>query len=66
MLRSACAARQERGLAEGNTAIGDEIRALIARFVGERGKKAADISMEGRPEFLRYLLAQTLHIELPQ
>jgi hypothetical protein len=65
MLRSACAARQERGLAEGNTAIGDEIRELIARFVGERGKKAADISMEGRPEFLRYLLAQTLHIDLP-
>ena len=65
MLRSACAARQERGLAEGNTAIGDEIRALIAHFVGEPGRKAADIHMEARPMFLRRLLAQTLNVELP-
>jgi hypothetical protein len=62
MLRSACAARQERGLAEGNATIGDEIRALIAHYVGEPGRKAADISMKDRPAFLRYLLAQTLHV----
>jgi hypothetical protein len=66
MLRSACAARQERGLAEGNTAIGDQIRALIAHFVGEPGKKAADIFVQDRPAFLHYLLAQTLNVELPQ
>jgi hypothetical protein len=66
MLRSACAARQERGLAEGNTAIGDGIRALIAHFVGGPGKKAADIKMEDRPAFLRELLAQKYTVGLPQ
>ena len=66
MLRSACAARQERGLAEGNATIGDEIRALIAHYVGEPGRKAADISMKDRPAFLRYLLAQTLHVGISQ
>jgi hypothetical protein len=65
MLRSACAARQERGLAEGNTAIGDEIRSLIVNFVSELGKKAADIKMEDRPVFLRYLLAPTFHVDIP-
>jgi hypothetical protein len=65
MLRSACAARQERGLAEDNLDIGHEIRALIANFVGEPGKKAADIKMEDRPVFLRYLLAPTLHVDIP-
>jgi hypothetical protein len=65
MLRSACGARQERGLAEDNLDIGHEIRVLIAHFVGEPGKKAADIKMEDRPVFLRSLLAPTLHVDIP-
>ena len=57
MLRSACGARQERGLANGEANVGTWIRELIAKYVGEPGKKAADIPQDQRPAFLRELLA---------
>jgi hypothetical protein len=57
MLRSACGARQERGLANGETNVGVWIRELIAKYVGSPGKKAADIPQDQRPAFIRELLA---------
>lgn len=54
-LQAACQARATRGMVEQDVEVGNKIRALVAKYTGETGKKASDIPQEKRLSFLNEL-----------